>query len=181
MLRADAANLAVCFFAKVAERQHVAEDDDALRFVRQTQIVEDFQGVVDGKQGRIVAIRKDAVFACLQQILAHTGRLVGRDAGEDLRIRQLQSPADRKSDDGVEDIVLAEHVDLCRMFLCGGAVDECKGIAVVRAQDILGVVHRLRIFEAVSDDLLGKAVTHQDRIVVVDDGKPVRLAEGRKR
>ena len=77
--------------------------------------------------------------------------------------------------------MLAEHVNLCRMFLCGGAAGECKGIAVVRAQDILRIVHRLRIFEAVSDDLLGKAVTHQDRIVVVDDGKPVRFAEGRKR
>ena len=40
--RADTTDLAVCFFAKIAERQHVAEDDNALCFVRQTQFVEDF-------------------------------------------------------------------------------------------------------------------------------------------
>ena len=179
--RADTTDLAVSFFAKIAERQYVAEDSDALRFVWQTQFVEDFQGIVNGKQGRIVAVREDAVLTCLQQILTHAGRVVGRNAGENFLVRQLQSLADRKGDDGVENIVLAEHVDLRRMLLGGGAVDECKGIAVVRAQDILGVVHGLRIFEAVSDDLLGKTMSHQDRIVVVDDGKPVRLAEGRKR
>ena len=77
MPRADTTDLAVSFFAKIAERQYVAEDSDALRFVWQTQFVEDFQGIVNGKQGRIVAVREDAVLTCLQQILTHAGRVVG--------------------------------------------------------------------------------------------------------
>ena len=118
----------------------------------------------------------------MNDVLAHTGRPVFRDACENFFRLKVKSPADRVGDNGIEHIVLSRNENFGIVFLAGQLINDCETKSgFLGFFDVFCIVISLFVSQAVCDDLLRERMGHQNFVVIVYKSKPVRLSVGGKR